>query len=226
MTAEAEELPRFPVSTPQFQSEDGLKRKGEEEEERYLILKAVETVPSERGNGELAALPWPPGSPASPTPDDSADFEEFIAAQLGGRTGEERADLERYLRALPGATVREWKGKGDLWHLSGPEPDQRPWHKLKAREVRALATRNPARTLPHNVRQSAARDPGLVWNPLARRYRLRASATPAPAPATERHVEGAGASKVPDPASSRPAVTRHVTANHLFSAGKEPDHDS
>lgn len=213
--------PLFPVSDPHFP----LLAEKIEMRRKLFTGEVSESDPTFRGSGERAPT-WPPSTSFPPTPDDVADFEAFIASQLGAREGEERADLERYLRAFPGATVREWKGKGDLWHLSGSNPDERPWHKLKAREVRALATRHPARTLPHSIRQAAARDPGLIWNPLARRYRLRAAATRAPPLATGGHVDGAGASKVPDTASSRPAAVFGATANPIFPAGREPDHDA
>lgn len=102
---------------------------------------------------------------------DRADFEAYIAAELRGRSGEERADAEAYLRTHPGMSIRDWKAKG--YPMSLGEPGEDEWADLDADQVRAAATRQPARLLARNVRQAAGRDPSLVWNPLARRYRRR-----------------------------------------------------
>jgi len=104
---------------------------------------------------------------------DIADFEEYIASQLQGRKGAEAKDVECYLRRFPGRNIRDWKGEGDPDYLPDARPHEEPWHRLNQREVRAEATQCIARSLPANVRQAAARDPELVWNPLARRYRFR-----------------------------------------------------
>jgi hypothetical protein len=102
---------------------------------------------------------------------DRADFETYIAAELRGRSGTERTEAEAFLRANPGMSVRDWKGKG--FPMSLGEPDQEDWSDLDPDQVREAATRQPARLLARNVRQAAGRDPSLVWNPLARRYRRR-----------------------------------------------------
>ena len=118
------------------------------------------------------------GAPFTPTertgpgpfsPNDIADFEVYIARQLGDRPEPTRSEIERYLRRHPGHTIRDWKGKGDPDYLRPDHPREESWHKLKVLEVRALATTEIARCLPANVRQAAARDPALIWNPLARR---------------------------------------------------------
>lgn len=109
-----------------------------------------------------------------------ADFEAFIAAQIADWPERQRADLARYLRNNPGNTVRGWKGKPSP-HPVWPAAGERPWDKLRATDVRAAATTIPASLLPHNIRQAAARDPALVWNPLARKYRLRQPGEPRPA---------------------------------------------
>lgn len=110
---------------------------------------------------------------------DVADFEQHIAALTAGRSEPDRSDLERYLRANPGMTVRDWKGKGPSVPLDADNWDK-PWHKLATSEVRREATIAFARELPQNVRQAAARDRGLIWNDLARKYRLRLPSDPPP----------------------------------------------
>lgn len=116
----------------------------------------------------------PPGNPLAA---DLADFEDYIASQTAGRTGAERDELEAYLRRFPGHSVSDWKAKG-LPHPLDAEPYQKPWRKLPREEVRAEGTRTIARDLPRNIRQAAARDPDLIWNPLARKYRLRVDGDP------------------------------------------------
>lgn len=110
---------------------------------------------------------------------DLDDFEQYIARQTRGRDGSDRDDLEAFLRAFPGLSVGDWKGKGleapmDAW------PWEKPWQKLKAAEVRDAATRTIARDLPRNIRQAAGHDSGLIWNNYARKYRLRLASDPAP----------------------------------------------
>jgi len=117
--------------------------------------------------------------PADPSPADLADFEAYIAHQLRGWGEVERADLEAYLRRFPGHSVGDWKAKGLTCPLDA-EPHAKPWWKLKPAEVREAGTRTIARDLPRNVRQAAGRDPGLIWNPLARKYRLRLPSDPPP----------------------------------------------
>lgn len=117
----------------------------------------------------------------SPTDNDLADFEMFIAGQIANFHEPDRSDLECYLRAHPGHSLRDWKGKSAV-HLSGAAIGEKPWSSLKPVAVRELATGRLARDLPLNVRQAAARDPELVWNPLARKYRLRVPGDPSPTP--------------------------------------------
>ena len=105
-------------------------------------------------------------------PNDIADFEAHIAPLIQARWPEEREGFERFLRANPGMTVRDWKGKGPSLPLD-PQPWEKPWHKLKPDEVATEAVRCFARELPHNLRLAAARHPDLVWNDYARKYRLR-----------------------------------------------------
>lgn len=110
---------------------------------------------------------------------DIDDFKRHIASLLAGRSEPDRSDLERYLRANPGMTVRDWKGKGPATPLEAEQWDK-PWHKLATSEVRREATSAFARELPQNARQAAARDRGLIWNELARKYRLRLPSDPLP----------------------------------------------
>ena len=132
---------------------------------------------------------------------DIEDFEFHIARVARGWGGAEADDLLAFLRANPGKTTRDWKGKGPSVP-SDPLPGEKPWHRLKLLEVREIATKAFARDLPKNVRQAAARDKtGLIWNPLARKYRHRLPSDPP--------VEGRGAGKVNRSASPGPAaVTR------------------
>lgn len=91
----------------------------------------------------------------------------------------ERSELARFLRSNPGMTVRDWKGKGPtLPHDAAP--GEAHWAKLSASEVRDAAANAFARDLPRNVRQAAGRDPALIWNPLARKYRRRLPTDPLP----------------------------------------------
>ncbi len=109
---------------------------------------------------------------------DLDDFEAYIARQVRGREGDERDDLEAYLRTYPGRSVADWKGKA----LTAPVdalPWEKPWHKLNRDEVRDAATRSLARDLPLNIRKAAGRDPGLIWNDYARKYRARLATDPA-----------------------------------------------
>ena len=117
--------------------------------------------------------------PANPTRADVADFEAYIARELIGRSEPDRSDLELYLRRFPGHSLRDWKGKSIIRPLDA-RPFDKAWHKLKAADVHAVATATIARELPQNVRQAAARDPALIWNPLARKYRLRLPSDPYP----------------------------------------------
>ena len=110
---------------------------------------------------------------------DIEDFEAHIASLLRGREGAERADLNHFLRANPGLTVRDWKGKGPSMPMDA-EPWEKPWHRLPAAEVKAEAVRWFARELPRNLRQAAARHPGLIWNELGRKYRHRLPSDPPP----------------------------------------------
>jgi len=109
---------------------------------------------------------------------DIADQEAHIARLVAGRAGDpDFAKLPDYLRANPGHTVRDYKGMGPVVPVEA-EPGEKPWRKLSAAEVRNAAVAASARDLPRNVRQAAARDPGLIWNPLARKYRLRLPSDP------------------------------------------------
>ena len=117
--------------------------------------------------------------PCDPSPADIADFEEFVSRSIAWRQEPERGDLERYLRRFPGHSVRDWKGKGLPCPLDADERE-RPWRRLKAAEVQIEATKCISRELPRNLRQAAARDPALIWNPLARKYRLRLPSDPLP----------------------------------------------
>lgn len=103
---------------------------------------------------------------------DRADFDAYVASQLNGWTDPLRAEVEGFLRAYPGSSVRDWKGKG----CDAPMPaqaDEAAWLDLDPNEVRHRAIATVARLLTRNIRQAAGRDPSLIWNPLARKYRLR-----------------------------------------------------
>jgi hypothetical protein len=115
--------------------------------------------------------------PVEPSAADLADFEQYISGQLRGWGEPERSDLEAYLRRFPGHSVADWKAKSVCPPLDA-EPHHLPWWKLKAEEVREVATRTIARDLPRNIRQAASRHPDLIWNPLARKYRQRLPSDP------------------------------------------------
>lgn len=110
---------------------------------------------------------------------DIEDFEMHIARLIRGRPDDEGEELRTFLLANPGMTVRDWKGKGPSVPFDA-EPGEKLWHRLKRAEVRDAATRAFARELPRNLRQAAARDPGLIWNHLARKYRKRLPSDPQP----------------------------------------------
>lgn len=111
---------------------------------------------------------------------DIEDREAHIIRVVAGRDSHpDFADLPDYLRANPGHTVRDFKGKGPVVPDEA-EFGETSWDKLKAAEVRATAIDASARDLPRNVRQAAARDPSLIWNPLARKYRVRLPSDPQP----------------------------------------------
>lgn len=105
---------------------------------------------------------------------DLADFEAFIA-MYGSKTNGEETDLQRWLRANPGHSYREGK-KGEPYSLRMDpiDPCAPKAGVARARYVRDRATTYLAHTLHVDIRCEAARDPALVWNPLARRYRFRA----------------------------------------------------
>lgn len=103
---------------------------------------------------------------------DRTDFDAYIAGQLRGWTDPNRGEVEAFLRAHPGSSVRDWKGKGHEAPAPASE-DEAAWASLDPNEVRDRATATVARLLTRNIRQAAGRDPSLIWNPLARKYRLR-----------------------------------------------------
>ena len=111
---------------------------------------------------------------------DIADFEAFITGSIVHLQEPDRSDCEHYLRAHPGHSLRDWKGKSAPY-LPPATVDEKPWSVLKPQMVRDMATSRLARDLPHNIRQAAAHDPELAWNPLARKYRLRQPDDPRPA---------------------------------------------
>lgn len=103
---------------------------------------------------------------------DRADFGAYIDAQLRGWADPQRAEAERWLRQHPGMSARDWKGKG----CDAPAPaeaHEAEWSSLDPIEVRERATTTVARLLTRSTRQAAGRDLSLIWNPLARKYRLR-----------------------------------------------------
>lgn len=110
---------------------------------------------------------------------DALDRDAHIARLASQWAEPERSELARFLRANPGMTVRDWKGKGPSLPVDA-QPSERHWAKLSPREVRKAAAIASARDLPCNVRQAAGRDPALIWNPLARKYRLRLPSDPLP----------------------------------------------
>lgn len=138
-----------------------------EEGEEELFGRKRETM--------VSPVPRPP----SPCAADLADFEAFVIHVTEWRGEPDRSDLATFLRANPGLTVRDWKGKGPSVPLDA-ERWEAPWSKLKPDEVRSEAVKWLARELPQNVREAAARDPALIWNPLARKYRVRLDTDPRP----------------------------------------------
>ncbi|GGE21904.1 hypothetical protein GCM10011529_30650 [Polymorphobacter glacialis] len=104
---------------------------------------------------------------------DAADFDLFVQQQLGQRTGDERSEIERYLRANPGNDMRDWKHGSSRAVLNPNVTDSWMPDRGKAEYVRAIATSELARRLPQEVRQAASRDPNLTWSSIARRYRVR-----------------------------------------------------
>ncbi len=108
---------------------------------------------------------------------DIEDFERQIARATRGRTDEEAQEVRSYLLANPGQTVRDYKGKGPTIP-SDRQVGEKHWTKLRRADVQAAATTAFARDLPHNIRQAAASDPGLIWNNLARKYRKRLPSDP------------------------------------------------
>lgn len=104
---------------------------------------------------------------------DAADFELFIQQQLRERTGDERSEMERYLRANPGHDLRDWKHGSSRDVLNPNTTDSWMPDRGKAEYVRAVATSELARRLPQEVRQAAGRDPALAWSSIVRRYRRR-----------------------------------------------------
>lgn len=110
---------------------------------------------------------------------DVADRDAHIARVASQWPEPERSELSGFLRANPGMTVRDWKGKGPSIPIDA-RPGEAAWPKLPIQAVREAAASAVARDLPCNVRQAAARDPALIWNPLARKYRLRLPSDPLP----------------------------------------------
>lgn len=111
---------------------------------------------------------------------DLADFEAFIA-MYGDKADAGENDLQRWLRANPGHSHREGeKGEPYSLRMDPVDPIAPRAGLARARYVRQRATTYLAHTLHVDIRREAARDPALVWNPLARRYRRR-TAEDAPA---------------------------------------------
>ena len=108
-------------------------------------------------------------------PADTGDFKQWVEAQVAACRPEDQDDVRRYLRANPGHTLREWKGKGDP-NLLAAQPGEIPWKRLAPADVRLIATTTVARCLPQNVRQAAAHDPALIFNKLAKKYRFKTAA--------------------------------------------------
>jgi hypothetical protein len=106
-------------------------------------------------------------------PADVADFKAWVEHQVASCTPDEQAQFERYLRAFPGRSWRDYKGKGDPCFPAPTQHGERPWRKLRPDDVRALAVTTLARDLPRNYRQAASHDRALIFNELARKYRYR-----------------------------------------------------
>ncbi|MXP48434.1 hypothetical protein GRI43_13655 [Altererythrobacter luteolus] len=110
---------------------------------------------------------------------DIEDFEFHIARCIRGRPDNEALELRTYLLNNPGKTVRDWKGRGPSVPIEA-QPGEKHWNWLRKADVHDAATTAFARELPRNIRQAAARDPGLIWNRLARKYRKRLPSDPPP----------------------------------------------
>lgn len=81
--------------------------------------------------------------------------------------------ITAYLAANPGKTVRDYKGKDTApFDKFYAPPGEVPFDRLDRDHVRYRADGIPARLLPRNVRQAAARDEGMFWDEAARAYRL------------------------------------------------------
>lgn len=189
------------------------------------------------------------------TPANQADFEAYITQHTSLIAGADEADLIRYLRANPGHSRREWK-RGSTPHLAEQAIDPlAPKDGLpRVAYVREQATTYLAHTLPLNIRREAARDPALVWNPLARRYRARTAEDGAATRGNPRRSDRTAspfsnapasppaglASVLPAPSTSpayppvrkvfpsparRPAVTPNVKSNPHFCAEIEDCED-
>ncbi|WP_294289096.1 hypothetical protein [uncultured Sphingomonas sp.] len=118
-----------------------------------------------------------------------------------------------YLAANPGKTVRDWKGKDwvafDKFYVGSGEV---PFDRLDRDQVRYQADGVPARFLPRNVRQAAGRDPGMVWDEVARAYRLAPARKP-----RERCAAASSTSDYPTPAS---ALSHARAATSAVSVGQ------
>lgn len=55
--------------------------------------------------------------------------------------------------------------------------------------LRYMATSRPAISMSRALRQAAARDPGLEWDPQSHRYRRRRDKAPAPLPPKDGNAE-------------------------------------
>ncbi len=118
-------------------------------------------------------------------PAEVTDWELFVRDQLDAARGAARLDeIEAFMRANPGTDCEDFwdyeleryvtcDGRVVFCPLSPPDESEPPWDQLDRQLVRRLATTSLARRLPHNVRQAAGRDAGLVFNHLSRRHRLR-----------------------------------------------------
>lgn len=151
-----------------------------------------------------------------PLPGDTADAQGHDLACEAG----ERDALAHYLASNPGMTSRDWKGKGfdafnpfDKDHVRDGEM---PWHELDPTEVRKTAIGTKARYLTKGQRQAAARDPGLVWDPISLAYCLRPDGPRCPSTVAGRQPMAEGVSKVPDPTLSRPAAATNLNSMTFF----------
>jgi hypothetical protein len=119
------------------------------------------------------------------TPAEITDWELFVRDQLAATPQTTRIDeIEAFMRANPGTDSEDYwdyeleryvtcDGRVVFCPLSPPDETEVPWDRLDRAMVRRLATSSLARRLPHNVRQAAGRDAGLMFNHLSRRHRLR-----------------------------------------------------